>query len=234
MRLKALILAGGYGKRLRPLTLEKPKPLIEVGPRPIIEWQILWLKNQGITDIVLAVGYLRSKIFEALGDGSKYGVRLYYSVEDEPLGTGGAIKHAKPFLEDCDKFIVVNGDVITNLPINELLNAFTNDIIGTIALVPMKSPYGIVAIDSNNYITKFIEKPQLEYLINAGVYVFRREIFEYLPNKGDIEVTAFPKLAQERKLKAVIFKEIYWKSIDSIKDLEEASAEVEYVFRTYT
>ncbi len=229
--IKALILAGGYGKRLRPLTLEKPKPLIEVGPRSILEWQILWLKSYGIRDIVLAVGYLRSKIFEAIGDGSKLGVRVYYSVEDEPLGTGGAIKHAQMFLEDCDKFIVVNGDIITNLPVNKLLEELKGDLVGVIALTPMRSPYGIVHVDSEGYIVEFREKPSLEYLINAGVYAFTPEIFKYLPEKGDIETTTFPKLAKERKLKAVIMKDIYWRSIDSIKDVEEASREVEYIFQ---
>ena len=229
-RIKALILAGGYGKRLRPLTLEKPKPLIEVGPRSILEWQILWLKSYGIKDIVLAVGYLRSKIFEAIGDGTKLGVRVYYSVEDEPLGTGGAIKHAEPFLEDCDKFVVVNGDVLTNISVDRLLEELKGDIIGVIALTPMKSPYGIVHVDENGYILEFKEKPSLEYLINAGVYAFTRDIFKYLPDKGDIETTTFPKLAQERKLKAAIFRDVYWRSIDSIKDVEEASREVEYVF----
>ncbi len=229
-RVKALILAGGFGKRLRPLTLEKPKPLIEVGPRSILEWQILWLKSYGIKDIVLAVGYLRSKIFEAIGDGSRLGVRVYYSVEEEPLGTGGAIKHAEPFLEDCERFVVVNGDVLTNIPVDRLLNELKGDIIGAIALTPMRSPYGIVHVDENGYILEFREKPSLEYLINAGVYAFTREIFNYLPEKGDIETTTFPRLARERKLKAVIFKDVYWRSIDSIKDVEEASREVDYVF----
>jgi len=229
-RVKAVILAGGYGKRLRPLTLEKPKPLIEVGTRSILEWQILWLKSFGIRDIVLAVGYLRNKIFEAIGDGSKLGVRIYYSVEDEPLGTGGAIKHAQLFLDDCDKFIVVNGDVLTNLPVTKLLEELREGIVGVIALTPMKSPYGIVHVDSEGYILEFKEKPSLEYLINAGVYAFTPEIFDYLPDKGDIEVTTFPKLARERKLKAVVFRDVYWRSIDSIKDVEEASSEVDYVF----
>ncbi len=228
---KALILAGGYGKRLRPLTLEKPKPLIEVGGRPILEWQILWLKSYGIRDIVLAVGYLRSKIFEVIGDGTKLGVRVYYSVEDEPLGTGGAIKHAQPFLEDCEKFIVVNGDILTNLPVNVLLEELKGDLVGVIALTPMRSPYGIVHVDENGYILEFREKPSLDYLINAGVYAFTPEIFKYLPDKGDIERTTFPQLAKERKLKAVIMKDVYWRSIDSIKDVEEASREVDLVFK---
>lgn len=230
---KALILAGGYGKRLRPLTLEVPKPLIEVCGKPILVWQIEWLKKFGVTDIVLAVGYLRTKIFEALGDGSKLGVKLYYSVEEESLGTGGAIKNAEKFLNDVDYFIVMNGDVLTNIPISKLVEELenSNDVVGVIALVPMRSPFGIVEIDENGFVSKFIEKPSLSYLINAGVYVFRKEVFKYLPEKGDVEKTTLPRLANERKLKGVIFRDYYWRSIDSIKDLEEASRELGEVFK---
>ncbi len=232
MSIRALILAGGYGKRLRPLTLERPKPLIEIGSKKIIEWQIEWLKRWGIEDIVVAVGYLRTKIFEALGDGSRYGVRLYYSVEDEPLGTGGALKHAEIYLRDCEKIVVVNGDVITDIPIDDLIDELKDDVIGVIALVPMRSPYGIVVVDEKNYVTKFVEKPMLDYLINAGIYVFTREVFKYLPERGELETYTFPRLASERKLKAKVFRNNYWRSIDSIKDLEEASAEVLNVLST--
>ncbi len=229
---KAIILAGGFGKRLQPLTLERPKPLIEVGGKPILQWQIEWLKRQGVRDFVLAVGYLRTKIFEYMGDGTKLGVRIFYSVEEEPLGTGGAIKNALKFVED-DVFVVLNGDVITNIPIKPLLDELerNKDIIGVIALVPMRSPFGIVHLNEDGYVVEFREKPLLEYLINAGMYVFRRGVDKYLPEKGDIETTAFPKLASERRLKGVIFKDVYWKSIDSVKDLEEVDAIVKDVFK---
>jgi Nucleoside-diphosphate-sugar pyrophosphorylase involved in lipopolysaccharide biosynthesis/translation initiation factor 2B, gamma/epsilon subunits (eIF-2Bgamma/eIF-2Bepsilon) len=135
MGLTAVILAGGFGKRLRPLTDDRPKPLVEVAGRPILAWQIDWLREQGVTDIVLAVGYLGGKIFEYVGDGSQFGVKVYYSVEREPLGTGGAIKNALKYIND-EYFIVVNGDIITNLGVGRLLNALSNDAIGAIALTP--------------------------------------------------------------------------------------------------
>ena len=222
---KALILAGGFGKRLRPLTLETPKPLLEVGNKPILEWQINWLKRYGIRDIILAVGYLKEKIFAKLGDGSKLGVRLFYSVEEEPLGTGGAIRNARKFLED-DNFIVLNGDILTNIDLNRMFNALDGNSIGAIALVPLPSPYGIVELEGDK-VVRFREKPIIrDYLINAGIYYFTPKIFNYLPEKGDIEKTAFPQLAQERKLKGIVFDNIYWRSIDSIKDLEKANKEV--------
>ncbi|MGC9153702.1 MAG: nucleotidyltransferase family protein [Vulcanisaeta sp.] len=226
---RALILAGGFGKRLQPLTLDRPKPLIEIGGKPILQWQIEWLSRQGIKDIVLAVGYLRTKVFEVMGDGSKFGVRLFYSVEEEPLGTGGAIKNAMKFLED-EVFIVLNGDIITNLSIKPLIEQLSSDIISTIALVPMRSPYGIVHVDHNGFITEFREKPLLDYLINAGVYAFTKDIFRYLPDKGDIEVTAFPKLASEKRIRGVIYRDVYWKSVDTVKDVEEVERVIKEVY----
>ncbi len=226
---RALILAGGFGKRLQPLTLDRPKPLIDVGGKPILQWQIEWLSKQGIRDIVLAVGYLRTKVFEVMGDGSKFGVRLFYSVEEEPLGTGGAIKNAMKFLED-EVFVVLNGDIVTNLPIKPLIDQLSGNVISTIALTPMRSPYGIVHVDHEGFITEFREKPLLDYLINAGIYAFTKDIFKYLPNKGDIEVTAFPKLANEKRIRGIIYRDVYWKSVDTVKDVEEVERIITEVY----
>jgi NDP-sugar pyrophosphorylase family protein len=218
--MQAVVLAGGFGKRLAPLTSEVPKPLLPVGGKPILVRQIEWLKLFGIRDVVLAVGYLRHKIFEALGDGRRFGVRIFYSVEEEPLGTGGAIKNAEPFITD-DVFIVLNGDVLTNLSLDKLVEAL-GDADGAIALVPLRSPYGIVEFDANGYVTHFREKPLLEgFYINAGVYALRRKTLSELPDRGNIEETLFPRLAQQRRLKAVVYRDVFWKSVDSLKDLEE-------------
>jgi mannose-1-phosphate guanylyltransferase len=218
--MQAVVLAGGFGKRLAPLTSEVPKPLLSVGGKPILVRQIEWLRGFGIRDVVLAVGYLRHKIFEALGDGRRFGVRIFYSVEEEPLGTGGAIKNAEPFITD-DIFIVLNGDVLTNLSLDKLVEAL-GDVDGAIALVPLRSPYGIVEFDANGHVTHFREKPLLEgFYINAGVYALRRKILSELPDRGNIEETLFPRLAQQRRLKAVVYRDVFWKSVDSLKDLEE-------------
>ncbi len=218
--MQAVILAGGFGKRLAPLTSEVPKPLLPVGGKPILVRQIEWLRRFGVTDVVLAVGYLRHKIFEALGDGRRLGVRIFYSVEEEPLGTGGAVKNAEPFITD-EVFIVLNGDVLTNLDLNKLVETL-GDADGAIALVPLRSPYGIVEFDKDGYITRFREKPLLEgFYINAGVYALRRKVLSELPDRGNIEETLFPRLAQQRRLKAVVYRDVFWKSVDSLKDLEE-------------
>ena len=230
----AMILAGGYGKRLRPLTLEVPKPLVKVGEKSVIEYQIEWLKYYGFDEIVVLAGYLKEKIIEHLGSGSKYGVTITYVVEDEPLGTGGALKNAGSILRRNEIVVVVNGDVITNLDPRKLVeDVKSRELVATIAAVPLRSPYGILSIDEENrLIVDFKEKPILyEYWINGGVYAFTPEIVDYLPEYGDIEKTAFPELANNNKLGVVKYTTppYYWKSIDTHKDLEEAGKELQAI-----
>ena len=223
---KALILAGGLGKRLRPLTSERPKPLVPVAGKPIMVWQFEWLRKHGIDEVVLAVGYLKERVMDEIGSGRKYGIKVSYVVEDEPLGTAGAVKNAESVLKREDYFVVLNGDVITDIELSKMYDYIKKDpnIVGAIAVVPLPSPYGIIHFDrQTGYIERFMEKPVLrEYWINAGVYIFTPKIFDYLPEKGDIERTAFPKLAERKQLKAVAFEEAFWKSIDTHKDIEEA------------
>ncbi len=222
--MKAVILAGGLGKRLRPLTQDRPKPLVEVCGRPILEWQIRWLKSFGINDFILLLGYAKQRVLEFLGSGKKLEINVAYVVEDEPLGTAGAIKNAESVLKNEDVFIVVNGDIITDLDPRPMIESLkkNGNAVAAIALVPMRSPYGVVKVE-NGYVAEFVEKPILDHLVNAGVYAMKPEIFRYLPEKGDIERTTFPKLASERRLLAHVYRDAYWKSIDTVKDLEEAA-----------
>ncbi len=226
--MKAAIIAGGFGKRLRPLTLDRPKTLVEVGGKPIIQWQIEWLRKYGVDTIAVLAGYMKEKIIDFLGSGQKLGVNVVYVIEEEPLGTGGAIKNARGVLSN-EIFVAVNGDIITNIPVDKLVNELlSSNALAVIALVPLKSPYGIVEIDENGYIKSFREKPVLgDYLINAGVYAMKPQIFEYLPDKGDIERDTFPKLAEEGLLKGVVFRDVYWRAIDTVKDVEEVGRELE-------
>jgi len=223
--MKAVILAGGYGKRLRPFTETTPKPLLPVAGRGIIEWQIKWLKYYGIDEIVICAGYLKEKIIEQIGNGSRYGVKVGYVVEEEPLGTGGALKNAEHILKNEASFLVLNGDVLTDFNPMELVEDLRDDFVGAMALVHLPSPFGVVNFDQKTMkIVSFVEKPRIsEYWINAGVYAFKSEIFNYLPESGDIERIVFPKLAEEGRLRAHLFESCVWMSIDSHKDLEEAS-----------
>lgn len=220
--MKAVILAGGQGKRLRPITEAIPKPLIRILDKPIIVHQMEWLKKFDVDEFIICIGHLKERFIEEIGSGRSFMVKVAYVVEDEPLGTGGGLKNAEYLLRSEEFFYVVNGDIITNLNPKELLKVLDDSTVGAIALIPLPSPYGIVRVD-DGFVKSFEEKPQItDYWINAGVYVFRPDIFNYLPSKGDIEKTAFPQLARENKLKAVRYSEIIWKSIDTHKDIEEA------------
>jgi mannose-1-phosphate guanylyltransferase len=223
--MKAVILAGGLGKRLRPLTDETPKPMIEVLNQPIIEWQIKWFKRYAVNEIIICVGHLKEHIINYIGSGSRFGVRVGYAVEDEPLGTGGALKNAQSLLGGIENegFFMVNGDILTDLDPNRLRNSMT----GAIAVVPLRSPYGVIQLDDNSNIIGFIEKPQIkDRWINAGVYYFTSDVFNYLPDNGNIEITALPIMVKDKKVKAVRYENTFWRSIDSHKDIEEAGKEL--------
>jgi mannose-1-phosphate guanylyltransferase len=223
--MKAVILAGGLGKRLRPLTDERPKPMIEVLSMPIIEWQIKWFKKHGMNEIVICVGYLKEHIIEYIGSGTKFGVKVGYVVEEEPLGTAGALKNAESLLGGVrdEGFFMANGDILTDLDPNRLRSSST----AALALVPLRSPYGVVEVDNHSNVLGFVEKPIIkDRWINAGVYHFTREVFEYLPEFGNIEVTALPDMAKGSKLLGVKYESSFWRSIDSHKDIEEATKEL--------
>jgi mannose-1-phosphate guanylyltransferase len=224
--MKAVILAGGLGKRLRPLTDDRPKPMIEVLNQPIIEWQVKWFKKFGIDEFVICVGYLKEHIIDYIGSGSKFGVKVGYAVEEEPLGTGGALKNAQSLLGGTENegFFMVNGDILTDLDPNTLQDGITSS---ALAVVPLRSPYGVIELDDSSIITGFVEKPQIkDRWINAGVYYFGSEIFSYLPDSGNLEVTALPVMIKDRKVKAIRYEKSFWRSIDSHKDIEEASREI--------
>lgn len=224
--MKGVILAGGLGKRLRPITDERPKPMIEVCDRPIIEWQIRWFKNHEVDEIVICVGYLKERIIDYIGSGNRFGVRVGYAVEEEPLGTGGALKNARSLINSSNDegFFMVNGDILTDLDPNVLKQTKNS----ALALVPLKSPYGVIELDKNGLVTGFVEKPQInDKWINAGVYFFTNNVFNFLPDHGNIETSALPIMAKGRNLKGVTFPTSFWRSVDSHKDMDEATKEIQ-------
>lgn len=224
----AAILAGGFGKRLRPYTEDAPKPMIPVAGKPLLEYQIAWLKKHGFEEIVLLVGYKKEKIIEYFGSGSRFGVKITYIVEDEPLGTGGAVKNAEHILLKESVFLVLNGDILTNLnPLQLLSKLEAGRYMGVIATIPLPSPYGILELEGDN-VKGFVEKPLIkDYWINAGIYALKPEALRYFPDKGDLEKTAFPAMAREGLLGAVRYTNVFWKAVDTYKDLEEASKFIE-------
>jgi len=219
---KGVILAGGLGKRLRPITDERPKPMIEVCDKPIIEWQIRWFKNHEVDEIVICVGYLKERIIDYIGSGNRFGVRVGYAVEEEPLGTGGALKNARSLINSSkdEGFFMVNGDILTDLDPNVLKHTKNS----ALALVPLKSPYGVIELDKDGLVTGFVEKPQInDKWINAGVYFFTNHVFEHV----NIETTALPIMAKDRNIMGITFSTSFWRSIDSHKDMDEATKEIQ-------
>ncbi len=223
----ALIVAGGEGERLRPLTSERPKPMIQVADKPILEHQIRWLVGEGVSDVILLCGYKAEVIQEHFGDGSRFGLRVQYSLEQEPLGRGGALKLGARLLPPDEELALgLNGDILTNQPLTPLLRYHRQKgATATVMLTRLRSPYGITRGDRAGHITAFEEKPLLPHWINAGVYVLTADFFRRLPDRGDHERTTFPELAAEGKLFGY-HSRAYWRSIDTFKDLTEAAAEV--------
>lgn len=223
----ALVLAGGKGERLRPYTDNRPKPMVEVGDKPILAYQIEWLQREGITDIILLCGYCHEVIRDYFGDGEKWGLHIDYLIEDEPLGRGGAFKQGFDKIPPTESLVIAtNGDVITAQPLQPLIEAHqAQGALATIMLTPFVSPYGIVNVVEDNRVAGFEEKPKLPYWINAGVYVFSTACHHHLPDKGDHEDSTFPELAKRGQLGA--FKSsAFWRAIDTVKDLSDATREL--------
>ncbi len=212
----AIILAGGEGVKLRPLTYEIPKSLIPIHGKPLVEYMLENLKKSEIRNIIFATGHLGDKIKQHFGDGSKYGVRIRYSTENKPLGSAGAIRNAKDLLPAT--FLAIHGDILTHLNFDHLIHFHTQrNAIATMALTtaPDTSTHGNVSLRGTNII-KYEEKPTkektLSLLINAGIYVFDSEIFTYIPKKGPsfLEKDVFPQLAEANKLEGFPFESIWF------------------------
>jgi NDP-sugar pyrophosphorylase family protein len=221
----ALVLAGGKGERLRPLTSDRPKPMVPIDGKPILEYQLEWLRREGVTDVVLLCGYLQEVISSHFGDGSRWGLRIAYSVESEPLGRGGALKKGFGLVPPDVPFVIAtNGDNVTDQPLAPLIRSHRRTgVAATIMLTPLISPFGIARVSRGSRIHGFDEKPRLPYWVNAGVYVLSPQFFEELTERGDHETTLFPRLAECGRLYGYR-SHAYWKGIDTLKDLSEAAA----------
>lgn len=222
--MKAVILAGGFGKRLKPLTDDTPKPMLKVAGRPILEWQMESLRDAQVDQFVLCIGNLKEIIIGHFGDGSAFGVRVDHVIEQEPLGTGGALHNALRHVPVSEPFFCLNGDVLTDLDVNVLREKrASSGAVGGLSLVPLPSPYGTVVTDGSGAVRDFLEKPKLrDHWINAGLYCLDPSVADYLPQRGSLELDVFPILAERGLLTAVKYPDSYWASIDSPKDLEDA------------
>jgi mannose-1-phosphate guanylyltransferase len=199
---QALILAGGEGTRLRPLTSTIPKPVIPLVDRPFASYMLEWLRGHGVDDVIMSCGFLADGVRNVLGDGSQLGVRLRYVEEPKPLGTAGALKFAADLLED--RFFMLNGDVLTDIDLTAQLRQHeATGARATLALIGVEDPsaYGLVRRNADDSVKEFVEKPGPEQidtdLINAGAYILQRDVLDEIAPAGtnsSIERDVFPKL----------------------------------------
>ena len=224
--MRAIILAGGKGERLRPLTNDRPKGMVEVAGRPILSYQVAWLRRYDVTDVTISCGYLAEVIQRYFGDGHEFGVRIRYAIEDEPLGRGGGFRFAMAQTSGSERIIGTNGDIVTNLDLAAVLRRhLAAGVLATDVLVPLQSPYGITDLDERGYVSGFREKPMLPYWLNGGIYVFEPQIQQLLPERGDHEDTTFPRLAREGQLLGYRTR-AYWRPADTVKDLTELNRDL--------
>ncbi len=222
--MQSVILAGGKGTRLRPLTVYTPKPIVPVINRPFLLYQIDILRRAGITDITLSLSYQPDKIEHILGDGSEFGVNLRFITEPSPLGTGGAYRFAADELRETT--VVLNGDILTDLDLSKILEFHAeNKAEATLALMPVENPaaYGLVETNGESRVLRFLEKPKPDEVaalgintINAGIYVLEPTILDLIP-KGEnrsFEYDVFPEiLNREKPFFAYVMSREYWRDI---------------------
>jgi len=225
--MKTVLLAGGRGVRLRPLTYSIPKPLLPVGERPILELIIERLKGFGLVDVVIAVGYRAELIETYFRDGSQLGVNIEYVREVEPLGTAGplALVRDQCSLEADSSLLVMNGDLLTELDMRELIDAHErgdHDLTVVTREHELENPYGVIEHDGDR-IVSIVEKPVVTYTVNAGVYVFRSSTLDLVPNDTVVDMPELMNLAVAAGRDVVGYAfDGPWLAIDRIEHLTEA------------
>lgn len=231
--MQALILAGGQGTRLRPLTLYTPKPIVPIANRPFLQYQLDTLKEAGVTDVTLSLSYKPEKIVALFGDGSAKGLRINYTVEPKPLGTAGAFKFAEDRIKQTT--IVFNGDILTNIDLNTIVSEHKQRAaVATLVLVPVKNPssYGLVETDPSGRVLRFIEKPKPDQItcntINAGIYILEPSVLKYIPANQPymFEYGLFPRLLKEAEPVYSHISHDYWLDIGTNQRYLEANLDV--------
>src|SRR5579871_6592442 len=204
--MKGLILAGGKGTRLRPLTINTPKPIVPVANSPFLLYQVDLMRSAGIEDIILSLSYQPRKIEDLLKDGTDYGVRIRYAVETSPLGTGGAFKNAEQHIDSTT--LVFNGDVMTSIDLPAVIARHRElNAVATIVLTPVDNPsaYGLVETNAEGWVQRFVEKPSSSEItcntINAGIYLLEPSVLRYMPKNEpySFERGLFPTLLENKE-----------------------------------
>jgi len=230
---KAVIMAGGFGTRLRPLTMSIPKPMVPVANRPMMGHIVELLKEHGITDVVSLLYFQPDHITSYFGDGAKHGITMKYMTAEADFGTAGSVKNAESFLDES--FIIISGDVLTDIDISKAI-AFHRErgAMATIVLtrVPQPLQYGIVMTDSEGRITRFLEKPSWGQVfsdtINTGIYILEPEVFDLIPPKSEFDFSKdlFPRMLERGLPLFGYIAEGYWKDIGNLEEYQLAHADV--------
>lgn len=226
--MKAVILAGGRGTRLAPYTTILPKPLMPVSDKPILDVVINQLRHYGFTEITLAVGYLSELLMAYFGDGSRFGVSIKYSHEDQPLGTAGPIA----LVENLDEpFLVMNGDILATIDFADLMAYHrSGQSVATIVTYPrsVKIDLGVIEFDDQNQLTAYIEKPTNHYHVSTGVYIFDPRVREHIPRNQrlDLPDLLLQMRAQGETVRCYRFNG-YWLDIGRIDDYQKAVEDFE-------
>jgi len=225
--MKAFILAGGEGTRLRPYTYTTPKPMLPIAGKPILEYVIDNMKRANIREFILTVGYLHEQIVNHFGDGSKLDVNIEYAIEKERMNTAGSILPYKTKVDST--FVVAMGDHITNIDIKKMIESHKKSgAMATIALLKHKHPlqFGIAEVQ-DGFVKTFKEKPIMEYLYNIAIYVFEPEIFRYIKPKEDFAKDVFPRMLEKgEKINSFIFDDI-WFDVGQVSEYERLNEEFE-------
>ncbi|WP_035845230.1 mannose-1-phosphate guanyltransferase [Kitasatospora azatica] len=232
--MKAVVMAGGEGTRLRPMTSSMPKPLLPVANRPIMEHVLRLLKRHGLTDTVVTVQFLASLVKNYFGDGEELGMNLSYANEEVPLGTAGSVKNAEDALRD-DSFLVISGDALTDFDLSDLI-AFhrSKGALVTVCLTRVPNPleFGITIVDDEGRVERFLEKPTWGQVfsdtVNTGIYVMEPEVFDYVAAGTSVDWSSdvFPQLLKEGKPVFGYVAEGYWEDVGTHESYQKAQADV--------
>ncbi len=198
--MKAVILAGGLGTRLRPLTNNNPKPMLPIGRKPILEHLIDWTKKNGIKSIVLCVSYLRETIEDHFGDGERFGIKIEYAVSKKQLATAGQLKTAEKFIEG--DFVCMYGDSIFNFNLKNMIKQHsTKKALITMSLNEYKTnlPYGVIKTSRSGRVTSWDEKPEIKANVNMGCYIMNSKVFDLIPKNKPYGMDEVIKKAMKRK-----------------------------------
>ncbi|OGS21277.1 MAG: hypothetical protein A2252_08405 [Elusimicrobia bacterium RIFOXYA2_FULL_39_19] len=231
--MKALILLGGFGTRLRPFTCQTPKPLLPILNQPFITYQLNLLKKYGIKEVTFCLSYKAEQFNKFVGTGKNFGLKVNYVYEDKPLGTGGAIKNAEKYFDETT--IILNGDILTDINISEIMKFHNNKkAVLTISLIRVKDPtiYGLVETDKNQRIEKFLEKPSWDEVtcntINGGIYIFEPELLSYIPPNINysVERGLFPMLLEQKKNVYGYISNPYWIDIGTVEKYKQTHFDI--------